>query len=139
MYKDIEGELITLEPSQAIFQPKGNIIDGWQRISTDFTIPANAANMTIFLKNKADGLNAYFDDVRMHPFNSNLKSFVYDAITQRLQAELDENNYTTFYEYDSEGGLVRVKKETERGVYTCLLYTSPSPRDKRQSRMPSSA
>ena len=27
-----------------------------------------------------------------------------------------------------------------RGVHTlCLLYTSPSPRDKRQSRMPSSA
>ena len=24
-------------------------------------------------------------------------------------------------------------------TYTCLLYTSPSPRDKRQSRMPSSA
>ena len=24
-------------------------------------------------------------------------------------------------------------------VLTCLLYTSPSPRDKRQSRMPSSA
>ena len=24
-------------------------------------------------------------------------------------------------------------------VYTCLLYTSPSPRDKRQTRMPSSA
>ena len=26
-----------------------------------------------------------------------------------------------------------------RLVYGCLLYTSPSPRDKRQSRMPSSA
>ena len=25
------------------------------------------------------------------------------------------------------------------GIATCLLYTSPSPRDKRQSRMPSSA
>ena len=25
------------------------------------------------------------------------------------------------------------------GAHTCLLYTSPSPRDKRQSRMPSSA
>ena len=25
------------------------------------------------------------------------------------------------------------------GYYSCLLYTSPSPRDKRQSRMPSSA
>ena len=26
-----------------------------------------------------------------------------------------------------------------RGAIPCLLYTSPSPRDKRQSRMPSSA
>ena len=26
-----------------------------------------------------------------------------------------------------------------RNIVTCLLYTSPSPRDKRQSRMPSSA
>ena len=26
-----------------------------------------------------------------------------------------------------------------RNLETCLLYTSPSPRDKRQSRMPSSA
>ena len=33
-----------------------------------------------------------------------------------------------------------LKKRVERGKYTCcLLYTSPSPRDKRQSRMPSSA
>ena len=27
----------------------------------------------------------------------------------------------------------------EQFIYVCLLYTSPSPRDKRQSRMPSSA
>ena len=26
-----------------------------------------------------------------------------------------------------------------QSIYSCLLYTSPSPRDKRQSRMPSSA
>ena len=29
--------------------------------------------------------------------------------------------------------------EHEDITYACLLYTSPSPRDKRQSRMPSSA
>ena len=29
--------------------------------------------------------------------------------------------------------------EDENLTYPCLLYTSPSPRDKRQSRMPSSA
>ena len=36
-----------------------------------------------------------------------------------------------------------LEKISEIGVtlllFTCLLYTSPSPRDKRQSRMPSSA
>ena len=31
------------------------------------------------------------------------------------------------------------EKEVCIGASTCLLYTSPSPRDKRQSRMPSSA
>mgnify|MGYP003316707036 CR=1 FL=1 len=29
--------------------------------------------------------------------------------------------------------------ELSSGAISCLLYTSPSPRDKRQSRMPSSA
>ena len=32
----------------------------------------------------------------------------------------------------------RVRK-TMQSIKACLLYTSPSPRDKRQSRMPSSA
>ena len=29
--------------------------------------------------------------------------------------------------------------ETEKQIYRCLLYTSPSPRDRQKSRMPSSA
>ena len=32
-----------------------------------------------------------------------------------------------------------LKKINDNKVVRCLLYTSPSPRDKRQSRMPSSA
>ena len=35
--------------------------------------------------------------------------------------------------------LINIDSELTRGIITCLLYTSPSPRDKRQSRMPSSA
>ena len=35
--------------------------------------------------------------------------------------------------------VIFTKKADEYGYITCLLYTSPSPRDKRQSRMPSSA
>jgi hypothetical protein len=60
----------------------------------------------------------YFDDLRLHPFNSNMKSFAYHPTSLRLLAELDENNYASFYEYDDEGTLIRVKKETERGVKT---------------------
>ena len=32
-----------------------------------------------------------------------------------------------------------IEADLDAGLWTCLLYTSPSPRDKRQSRMPSSA
>lgn len=71
---------------------------------------------------------AYFDDIRVHPYNGNMKSFVYDPKTQRLMAELDENNYATFYEYDQEGGLIRVKKETEKGIYTIQETRSSSAR-----------
>ena len=60
----------------------------------------------------------YVDDIRMHPFNANMKSYVYDPVTLRLSAELDENNYASFYEYDEEGQLVRVKKETSQGIKT---------------------
>ncbi len=47
-----------------------------------------------------------------------MKSYVYDPVTLRLAAELDDNNYATFYQYDEEGKLIRIKKETERGVET---------------------
>ena len=43
---------------------------------------------------------------------------------------------------DLEGpkkGEVLVEIKSTGVCHTCLLYTSPSPRDKRQSRMPSSA
>lgn len=95
----------------------GDIIDGWQRIHGIFKVPVGTIKIKIELVN--DHVNdAYFDDVRIFPVNGNMKSFVYDQQTQRLMAELDENNYATFYEYDKEGGLIRVKKETEKGVFT---------------------
>ena len=50
----------------------------------------------------------------------------------------NSNIYKFFDKFEDRLGVV------EKGVefnlkYSCLLYTSPSPRDKRQSRMPSSA
>ena len=98
--------------------PHGQIIDKWQKVTADFIIPGNAGKMIISLKNNDSNKIAYFDDLRILPFESNMKTFVYHPENQRLMSELDENNYATFYEYDLEGGLVRVKKETEEGIYT---------------------
>ncbi len=100
---------------------KGQIIDGWQRIEYHFTVPEEAETIQLELLNLAaedSKIYAFFDDVRIHPYNANMKTFVYDPDTFRLMAELDENNYATFFEYDEEGGLIRVKKETERGIKT---------------------
>ena len=33
-------------------------------------------------------------------------------------AQLDDANYATYYEYDQEGNLIRIKKETEMGIVT---------------------
>jgi hypothetical protein len=100
--------------------PKSAIIDGWQRFEGEFTVPATATTFNLSLNNTnpAGGDPLFFDDFRVHPFSSNMKSFVYNPLNLRLMAELDENNYASFYEYDDDGTLVRVKKETARGVMT---------------------
>ncbi len=60
----------------------------------------------------------YYDDVRFVPIDASMKSFVYDPVSFKLIAQLDENNFASFYEYDQEGQLVRTKKETEKGIMT---------------------
>jgi PKD repeat protein len=109
LYPSISG-------SAGPFAPSGAIIDGWQRIEGEFTIPANATDIT--LKLNCSTSDCYFDDVRVLPFDGSMKSYVYDPVNMRLVAELDERNYATLYEYDEEGKLIRVKKETEKGKMT---------------------
>ena len=68
--------------------------------------------------NISTSLRCYVDDVRILPFNAKMKAYAYDQRSRRLMAELDENHYATFYEYDDEGQLVRIKRETETGIQT---------------------
>lgn len=116
-------------PDSVKCYPDGNIIDGWQRISKNFVIPQDAEKMRIALKNESSDNRVYFDDIRFHPFNASVKSYVYDPKTLRLAAELDDENYATFYEYDEEGALVRIKKETERGVMTIREARQSKPKN----------
>lgn len=98
---------------------KGVVIDGWQRMEHVFTIPVGATAMQIDLLNReANTAEVYFDDVRIAPYDAGVVSYVFHPYNRRLLAELDANHYATFYEYDEAGALIRVKKETERGIAT---------------------
>lgn len=100
-----------------LLTPKGQIIDGWQRIEAEIDIPIGATDIHIDFV--ASGtVDCYFDDIRFFPYEGSMMSYVYDPLNLRLMAQLDERNYATLYEYDEEGKLIRVKKETERGIMT---------------------
>lgn len=111
-------------------QDDGAVIEGWRKVEVEFQAPAGGNTVQVrFLTTGATG-NAYVDDIRIAPASATLKSYVYDRGLHRLLAELDERNYATFYNYDEEGTLVQVKKETERGVVTLRTsrrYITPLP------------
>jgi len=100
-----------------VIQPSSKPIENWIKIEGSFEVPTNSVGTKVELLSSSN-FDIYYDDVRIHPIDGDMKSYVYDVNNFRLLSELDENNYATFYEYNVEGKLVRVKKETERGVFT---------------------
>jgi hypothetical protein len=94
-----------------------DVIEGWVRIEHEFI--AEHEQVIIELNNKNENLNIlYLDDIRIHPFNSALQTYVYDTQNYKLRATLDGNNFSSLYFYDEQGNLYLTKKETERGIQT---------------------
>ncbi|MCC6330839.1 MAG: hypothetical protein IT218_02615 [Ignavibacteria bacterium] len=60
----------------------------------------------------------WIDDIRVLPVGSQGTGFAYDRQTLRLIAQFDESHFATIYQYDGQGRLVRLMKETERGIKT---------------------
>jgi hypothetical protein len=112
-YSNANVKVLLGNSDGVVCKPTGPIIDGWQRIEQEFTTPSSYENLTLQFSP-----NANFDDIRIFPADANMKSYVYNDQDYSLMATLDENNYATFYEYDGEKKLKRVKKETEKGVVT---------------------
>lgn len=90
-------------------------VDCWQRIEVEFTY--DDSYDIIELLPVSSGL-FYVDDIRIMPADAITKCYVYSPQNYRLLAELDENHFATYYNYDEEGTLVQIKKETERGIMT---------------------
>jgi len=100
------------------FTPSGNLVGEWQKIESDFVVPAGTKKMKFAFVNSSSTTAVYFDDFRIHPFNASMVSYVYNQETMQLQAQLDENNFYTVYIYDEEGNLVKTTVETIEGVRT---------------------
>ena len=96
------------------FTPIGEVIDGWQKVEGIFTYNGGAWSLGFNVGSSP----AYFDDIRICPNDGNIQTYVYDPTDYKLRAVMDQNNFATFYQYDEEGNLFLVKKETERGIKT---------------------
>ncbi len=109
------------------FKASGNIIEGWQRIEGTFEVQPGDTQIQISFV--ARGIKpVYFDDLRIFPFNGEMKNFVYDRTSLKLLSEIDLNGFANFYEYDGSGELIRIKKETERGIMTIQESRSALPK-----------
>jgi hypothetical protein len=89
-------------------------VEGWKLVEVIF--PVSAGKITMELS--TGSTNTRVDDIRIYPEKATIKTFAYDPKNLRVMAELDENNLSTLYEYDDEGSLIRLKKETDRGIMT---------------------
>jgi hypothetical protein len=107
---------IAVDRSRTRIEPKGIAVDGWQRMMGEFSIPPGATVIDVTLKSET--VLAWFDDIRIHPFEAQMEGYVYDPVDLRFRATLDANNYSTFYDYDEEGALARLKQETIEGRMT---------------------
>lgn len=113
----------------AELQPSGKLINNWRQVTGEFTIPSSIKNIAFVLNSGGDGKVAYFDDIRIFPYHSTMKTHVFDPVNLRMMAELDEQNFATFYEYDDEGQLTRTKKETEKGIVTIQEVRNAKPKN----------
>ncbi|MBK7964772.1 MAG: hypothetical protein IPK10_05440 [Bacteroidetes bacterium] len=84
------------------------MIEGWQLYEAVINVPAEGAfnEFSIIFESPTA---MYIDDFRLVPLKAASMCYVYDPFTLKLMANLDDNHYATFYEYDDEGNLIRVK------------------------------
>ena len=140
-----EGQEFTLIPGAGEFDVvvrSDNPNNGWN--SETGLIDDSFIDNTFGSGNRNDG--ARFSIITADGTPINIKSFYMRVITRLLQ-EPDPYTITIrgflggieVYEFVIDDGFSDVNIFEPNNGYTCLLYTSPSPRDRQKTRMPSSA
>ena len=116
-YADVEVH-VKINGTTYTMTPSGPVIDGWQRVEGRFTVPAIATIPVYVIIPNTTSDNLYVDDFRIHPVLSEMTTTVYHPDHLLPIATHDGYNYTTFYNYDENRRLVRVRVETVEGVKT---------------------
>lgn len=117
-FYNTSGNLLSTSP---IFEPAGRLVEGWQKIEGEFTVPAGTENIS-FVLNSGDVSespeSAYLDDIRLQPLQSKMSCHVYNTGDYRLHATLDDDNFALRYQYDEAGNIYLIQKETVDGWRT---------------------
>ena len=77
--------------------------------------------------------------IRRPPRSTLDRSSAASDVYKRQAAEGLDSDGGLWYEYEQESSKLIYEKHSWPQAEACLLYTSPSPRDRTRSRMPSSA
>ena len=88
-----------------------------------------------------DKISAFEGDISIQSFNNTINENSINPILPSSEFLEDLRKFRGVENFDkiiSKFGIVRTLNDFD-GLYFCLLYTSPSPRDLSTSRMPSSA
>ncbi|WP_460616133.1 Ig-like domain-containing protein [Hymenobacter segetis] len=91
------------------------------------TAPTSTTVRLGWTGNGSSSYTVWIDDVRLQPSDAQATAYVYDPASLRLLASFDDQHFGMYYQYDTEGRLVRKIVETERGRKTVqeTLYSTP--------------
>ena len=78
-------------------------------------------------------------EVKLIKSHESIKSVPYNGLSESFFERVYANSEGAFRSYSKCQAAIYLYARAEEKNKNCLLYTSPSPRDMRRSRMPSSA
>ncbi|MBS1773967.1 MAG: hypothetical protein JST82_14005 [Bacteroidetes bacterium] len=78
--------------------------------------PATSVHYVFYNHTSGSDVPIYIDDILIKPLESKVTCYVYDTRTYKLWAIIDDNHFSTRYQYNGEGKLIRKIKETIHGT-----------------------
>ena len=107
---------------------------GYQVIGHEITVGPDLSIKNVQISSEVDAQTDITFDIGSLDLTKNKDGFINISLPEEIYVQyLNEDEFG----YQTEASILVRARELDFKV--CLLYTSPSPRDKRQSRMPSSA